>query len=75
MSLPNFSRALSIISRGEAFSRSFANCSKSSSPFSTSAHHKPKHKKRKRKSTFKSPPIKARKKPQHRKSPEKKEMW
>jgi len=46
MSLPNFSRALSIISRGEAFSRSFAICRKSSSPFSTSAHHTPKQTKK-----------------------------
>lgn len=30
MSFPNFSRALSIISRGEAFSSSLASCSKSS---------------------------------------------
>lgn len=37
MSFPNFSRALSMISRGDAFSSSLANCSKSSSPSTFSA--------------------------------------
>lgn len=53
MSFPNFSRALSIISRGDAFSRSFAICSKSSSSFSTSANHTPNNQ-----NTLESPPIK-----------------
>jgi len=74
MSLPNFSRALSIISRGEAFSRSFANCSKSSCPFSTSVHHTPQHLKKHVQIASNQGP-KRKKKKQHRKFPEKKKMW